>query len=139
MTYTDILQLLTYDERLEALMLYANRFEETFGSERWLNQVLYQSNEWRRFRDSIIERDRGCDLAVPGLDICGRIYVHHISPLKASDIKCRSNKIFDPENVICMSYDTHNRIHYHKKTSKAQYVPRTPNDTCPWKQNIKED
>ncbi len=139
MTYSDILQLQTYDERLEALMLYANRFEVTFGSERWLNQVLYQSSEWRHFRDRIIERDLGCDLAIPGLDISGRIYVHHISPITVTDIDKRTQKIFEPENVICMSYDTHNRVHYHKKVDRVQYVERTLNDTCPWKQNFKED
>lgn len=139
MTYTDILQMPTYDERLEALMLGANRFEKTFGVDRWMNQVLYQSNEWRKFRDKIIERDRGCDLAIPGLDINGRIYVHHISPITLVDVEKRSHKIFDPENVICVSYDTHTRIHYHKKVDRVQYVERTPNDTCPWKQNLEED
>ncbi len=136
MTYSDILQLPTYDERLESLMLYAQRFEKTFGSDRWLNQVLYQSNEWRHFRDRIIERDGGCDLAIPGLPISGRIYVHHIVPLTIADVDGRSSKIFDPENVICMSYDTHNRVHYHKKINKTEYTERCPNDTCPWKQNI---
>lgn len=136
MTYSDILKLPTYDERLDALMLYANRFDVTFGSERWVNQILYQSNEWRHFRDRIIERDCGCDLAIPGLDISGRVYVHHILPLTIADVSRRSSKIFDPENVICMSYDTHNRVHYHKKSDRIQYTERTPNDTCPWKQDI---
>lgn len=139
MTYSEILQLPTYDERLNALMIYAQRFEVTFGSERWLNQVLYQSPEWRHFRDQIIDRDNGYDLAVIGLTISGRVYVHHIVPLTIEDIDRHSSKIFDPENVICMSYDTHNRVHYHKKMDRIQYTERTPNDTCPWKQNIKED
>lgn len=139
MTYSEVIQLPTYDERADALMLHANRFEVTFGTERWLNQVLYQSNEWRKFRNQIIERDQGCDLAIPGLPISGRVYVHHIIPLTIGDIDRRSSKIFDPENVICMSYDTHNRVHYHRKEDKVQYVERTPNDTCPWKQNFKED
>ncbi len=133
MTYSDVILLPTYDERLKALQLKAKRFEKTFGNERWLNQVIYHSYEWRKFRDLVLTRDCGCDLAIPGLEIIGRFYVHHIEPLTKEDIVYRSNKIYDLENVICVSYDTHDKIHYKISSNTNEFKERVPNDTCPWK------
>jgi hypothetical protein len=118
----------------------------TFGGDRYFNQILYKSPEWRSFRNRIIIRDNGCDLAMPGYDIIpvlngkplkGRndyIIIHHINPLTPEDIQQRCSAIFDENNVVCVSPRTHRAIHYGDASLlPEEFVPRTPNDTCPWK------
>lgn len=147
-TYSELIKLKTFEERFEYLRT-ANRVgEATFGSDRYLNQVVYHSQDWFNTKNEIIIRDNACDLAMPGFDIRGKILlkdgrefkkagiiiVHHINPLTKQDILDRSPKIFDPENLICCSFKTHNAIHYGDLNSLT--LPpkeRTPNDTCPWR------
>lgn len=147
-TYSELIKLKTFEERFEYLRT-ANRVgEATFGSDRYLNQVVYHSQDWFSTKNEIILRDNACDLAMPGFDIRGKILlkdgrefkkagiiiVHHINPLTKQDILDRSSKIFDPENLICCSFKTHNAIHYGDLNSLT--LPpkeRTPNDTCPWR------
>lgn len=131
-TYNDMCRLKTYNERLEYLMLHGRVGKDTFGCDRWLNQVLYHGSEWRRFRDRIIIRDGGCDLACKGYDLLDRIYIHHINPITLEDIDNRSPLIFDENNVVCCSYDTHQIIHYGTEVPK-RFVERHPGDTCPWR------
>ena len=108
--------------------------DETFGYDRYLNQILYQSSEWRRFRRNIVIRDNGCDLATPGYEIQGKILIHHINPITLRDIEQRDPKVFDPENVISTSLLTHNAIHYGDESILiTEPIERRPNDTCPWK------
>ena len=133
-TYSELIRIPTFFERFEYLKLGGAVGVETFGYDRYLNQTLYRSYEWKRFRRDIIIRDNGCDLAVDDREIGGKILVHHIDPLLPKDITNRSSKIFDPENVICVSLDTHNAIHYgDAELLMGDPVIRTPNDTCPWK------
>lgn len=135
-TYSELIALPTFEERYRYLRLKGRVGEDTFGFERYLNQKFYQSTEWRHFRDSIIVRDMGCDLGVDGYEIRGPIYLHHINPLTPADLKNRAEALMNPENVICVSFNTHNAIHYGDEDliPKAPIV-RTRNDTCPWKQN----
>ena len=131
-TYRDMLTFDVFEDRIEYLMLHGRVGEDTFGYDRWLNQLLYHDREWRRFRDEIIIRDNGCDLACEGYDIIDRIYVHHINPISLKDIEDRDPMIFDPNNVVCCSYNTHQMIHYGVKPP-IRRVERQPGDTCPWR------
>ena len=106
----------------------------TFGSERILNQVLYTSPEWKRVRRQVILRDNGCDLGSEGHDIRGdRIIVHHINPITVQDILNRDPKVFDMDNLISTSHNTHEAIHFgDENLLPKQFVERKPGDTCPW-------
>ena len=134
-SYLEMIQLSTFEERYEYLKLGGLVGEETFGYDRYLNQVLYRSSEWKRFRRDIILRDNGCDLACDGYDIIGKILIHHINPITIDDIMNRSSCLFDPNNVISTSLNTHNAIHYgDAELLMTGPIERTKNDTCPWKQ-----
>lgn len=133
--YSELITIPTFEERYEYLRLGGAVGAETFGFERYLNQTLYRSAEWKRFRRDIIIRDMGCDLACDGYEICGKVLVHHIDPLTIEDVINRDPKIFDPENAICTSLNTHNAIHYSDASLLVVGpVIRTKYDTCPWKQ-----
>lgn len=133
-TYSELITIPTFKERFQYLKLDGRVGIETFGFDRYLNQTLYRSPEWKRFRRDIILRDNGCDLACEGYDIVGKILIHHINPLTIDDILRRDPKIFDPENVISTILNTHNAIHYGDESLLVmEPVVRTKNDTCPWK------
>lgn len=135
-TYSELIRIPTFEERFEYAKLEGQVGADTFGWDRYINQVLYRSSEWKKFRNKIIMRDNGCDLAHPDFIIQGRIIIiHHLIPLTIKDVENRSQLIFDEENVICVSHRTHNAIHY-GDVSQLTYTPneRKPNDTCPWKQ-----
>lgn len=132
--YSELIRLPTFIERYRYLKLNGRVGEDTFGYDRYLNQVLYHSGEWKRFRRDIIIRDKGCDLACDGYEIVGNILIHHIEPITIRDIELRDPKIFDPENVISTVLNTHNAIHYGDESLLiTEPLMRTPNDTCPWK------
>lgn len=133
-TYSELITIPSFLERYRYLKLGGSIGEETFGFDRYLNQTLYCSPEWKRFRRDIIIRDNGMDLAFDGYEIVGKILVHHINPLTIQDVIRRDPKIFDPENVICTSMNTHNAIHYGDESLlMLEPVVRTKNDTCPWR------
>ena len=133
-TYSELITIPTFKERFEYLKLGGQVGVETFGFDRYLNQTLYRSAEWKRFRRDMIIRDNGCDLAMDGYEIVGKILVHHIDPLTIEDVLKRHPKIFDPENVICTSLNTHNAIHYGDASLLVtEPIIRTKYDTCPWK------
>ena len=133
-TYSELIAFPTYEERFRYLQLKGAVGKDTFGYDRYLNQILYNSQEWKRFRDKIIIRDNGCDLACEGYDIRGRILVHHINPIRVDDVVNRNPIVFDPENVVCVTHNTHNAIHYGDESLLVLApVERTKNDTCPWK------
>lgn len=133
-TYSELVSIPTFEERFLYLRLDGLVGEETFGFNRYLNQTLYRSDEWRSIRDQIIIRDNGCDLGMDGYEIQGRILIHHLNPITKEDIINRSSVIFDPNNLVCVSHITHNAIHYGNEVLLPK-VPkeRTKNDTCPWK------
>lgn len=99
-------------------------------SPRHLSNEFYKSHAWLTVRDEIIIRDLGCDLGDKTKTIEGIVLVHHINPLTEEDIVNQTWKLFDPENLITCSLDTHNRIHY--KEPIADYVERQPGDTKLW-------
>ena len=133
-TYSELITIPTFEERFEYLKLNGSVGLETFGHDRYLNQILYNSQEWRRFRPEIIVRDNGCDLACEGYEIFGKILIHHINPITAQDILNRNPKVFDPENVITTVHNTHNAIHYGDENLLITApIERSRNDTCPWR------
>ena len=133
-TYSQVIQLPTFIERYRYLKIGGFVGEETFGYDRYLNQTLYRSSEWRRFRRDMILRDQGMDLALNGYEIVGNILLHHIEPITVKDVVNRDPKIFDPDNVICVSLNTHNAIHYGDESLlMTEPVVRTKYDTCPWR------
>lgn len=133
-TYSELITIPTFEERFEYLKLNGSVGLETFGHDRYLNQILYNSPEWRRFRPEIIVRDNGCDLACEGYEIFGKILIHHINPITAQDILNRNPKVFDPENVITTVHNTHNAIHYGDENLLITApIERSRNDTCPWR------
>lgn len=136
-TYSELIQLPTFLERFRYLQLKGAIGRETFGHDRYVNQILYQqSPEWRTTRRDVIVRDNGCDLGCEGFNIVGQpILVHHINPITLDDILNRDPKVLDPENLISTCLATHNAIHYgSEKNLIIAPVERTKNDTCPWKQ-----
>lgn len=133
-TYSELVRLPTFLERYRYLKIGGQVGDETFGYDRYLNQILYRSPEWKRFRRDIIIRDNGCDLACDGYEIIGKVLIHHIDPITVRDIELRDPKIFDPENVVSVTLNTHNAIHYGDDSLLiTEPLVRTPNDTCPWK------
>lgn len=133
-TYSELIQITDYYDRFEYLKIGGKIGFETFGYDRYVNQILYASPEWRKFRNAIIIRDNGCDMAMPGFEIYDRLTVHHLNALTKEDILNRDPKIFDPENVVCVSHNTHMAIHYGSRDLLPKpIIVRTQNDTCPWK------
>jgi hypothetical protein len=133
-TYSELSKLKTFEDRFQYLRLDGIVGEETFGFDRYLNQILYQSKEWKRCRRDIIIRDEGCDLGCEGFEVHGRILIHHINPITVDDIVNRNPKVFDPENLILTSHNTHQAIHYGNEDLLIRApIERSKYDTCPWR------
>lgn len=133
-TYSELIRIPTFEERYQYLKLCGKIAEETFGFRRWINQEFYHSDEWLRFRDKIIIRDNGCDLALEGFEIFDSIIIHHLNPITCEDILNRNPCVFDPNNVVSTKLSTHNAIHYGNEALISRIpVERTKNDTCPWR------
>lgn len=132
--YSELILLPTFRERYQYLRLNGEVGKETFGFDRYMNQFFYRSPEWRRVRDFVITRDEGCDLAIRGREIFGRIIIHHMNPIRSEDIRDRSEFLLDPDFLITTIHETHLAIHYGDEHLLLQEpVVRRPNDTCPWK------
>lgn len=135
-TYSELIKLPTFKQRFNYLKLNGMIGEETFGFDRWLNQVFYTSPEWRRVRDIVIVRDNGNDLGLDGFRIVGKILIHHMNPITYHDIVHREEDILNPEYLICVSHRTHQAIHYgNEDLLPVDPVERRPNDTCPWRKD----
>ncbi len=133
-TYSELSQLKTFRERYEYLRLNGKVGEETFGFDRYLNQIFYKSDEWKAIRDFVIVRDNGCDLGVEGYDIHGKILIHHMNPILVEDILKRSDFLLNPDYLITTVLSTHNAIHYGDDSLLITLpIERTRNDTCPWR------
>jgi hypothetical protein len=133
-SYNEMIKLKTFRERLEYLKLNGVVGVSTFGYDRYLNQILYNSKEWKAIRNKVILRDNGCDLAFPDKYIIGKILIHHLNPISKEDIINRSYKIFDLDNLVCVSKLTHDAIHYNLDDKLLlDPIVRTKNDTSPWK------
>lgn len=133
-TYSELVRLPTFEERYRYLRLSGIVGNETFGSNRCLNQAFYKSAEWLSIRDKIIVRDNGCDLAMPDRGIYGRVLIHHLNPITLDDIDNRSDFLLNPEYLVCVTKRTHDAIHYGDEDLLILPPPeRTQYDTCPWK------
>ena len=133
-TYSELIKLPTFEERFRYLSLEGVVGASTFGFDRYLNQVFYRSQRWKKIRDHVILRDNGCDLAMEGYEIYDRILVHHMNPITIQDIERESEYLIDPEFLISTVHNTHNAIHYGDESLLPILpVERRPNDTCPWK------
>lgn len=135
-TYSELIKFPTFEERYRYLKLDGRVGEDTFGFDRYLNQIFYKTPEWLALRDYVIVRDNGCDLGLEGYDIIKPlpIYVHHMNPITKEDILERSDFLLNPDYLICTTYNTHKAIHYGDlRMATMGFSMRTPNDTCPWK------
>ena len=133
-TYSELTMLPSFIERYRYLRIAGTVGKETFGFDRYLNQIFYKSDEWLEIRDYVIDRDNGCDLGVDGFDIEGRILIHHMNPISKEDILRRSKFLLDPEYLITTVKNTHDAIHFgNEDLLYTGIVERSPNDMCPWK------
>lgn len=133
-TYSELIRFKTLEERYRYLRIGGRVGEETFGFDRWMNQVFYKDPRWRDIRDEVITRDNGCDLGLEGYDIHGKIFVHHMNPVTKDDILHNFDSLLNPEFLISTSKRTHDAIHYGNEDLLPQKpVVRTRNDMCPWK------
>ena len=133
-SYSELLKFDNFLDRYRYLRLGDKIGDETFGYDRYINQIFYHSPEWRSFRNEIIIRDNGCDLGIDDYEIHGLIIIHHINPITKNDILFRDKKLMDPENVICVSDITHKAIHYGDESLLPIVMDeRYPYDTIPWR------
>lgn len=133
-TYSELITLPTFEERFQYLKLGGKVGEETFGFDRYLNQIFYNSREWKDIREHVILRDNGCDLGMLDLEIRDRILVHHMNPVDVNDILRRSEFLLDPEYMISTCKLTHDAIHYGDESLLITGpIERTKYDTCPWR------
>ena len=133
-TYSELSELRTFKERYEYLRLDGVVGADTFGFDRYLNQIFYRSMEWKSVRDFVIVRDNGCDLGIEGHEIYGKILIHHMNPISVEDILKRSDLLLNPEYLISTVLTTHNAIHYSDESILVtEPIARSRNDTCPWK------
>lgn len=134
-TYSELMKLKTFEERYEYLKLGGTVGEDTFGFDRYLNQIFYNSDEWKSIRSYVITRDNGCDLGVADREIRGeKVLVHHMNPITKEDILKRSDILLNPEYLITTVKNTHDAIHYGDSELLYQEpVERFKNDTCPWR------
>ncbi len=135
-TYQELCLLETYEERFEYLRLDGAVGSETFGFDRYMNQLFYRSKEWKDLRDYVILRDNGCDLGVPGYEIKDKrsVRIHHMNPISINDLRYRTDLLLNPDYLITTTQKTHNAIHYgDEQQIIGTPIKRSQNDTCPWR------
>ena len=134
-TYSELIKIPTFEDRLKYLREYGSIGEDTFGFNRYLNQVFYRTNEWKQLRRSIILRDEGKDLGINPVPNGQLLIVHHLNPLTMTDLEQKTEFLLDPEFLITTTLKTHNIIHYGTGDFDNLHVvlERKPGDTCPWK------
>jgi hypothetical protein len=132
-SYAGVLQFHTFEERFDYLSLGGGVGHSTFGHDRYLNQQFYNSPQWKGVRRDVIVRDEGMDLGVKGYPIFNKPIVHHIIPMTPEDFEMGNPLILDPNNLILVSHDTHNAIHFGTRSLlKEQWTERQPGDTILW-------
>lgn len=133
-TYSELSTITSFKDRFRYLKLNGAVGEATFGFDRYLNQLFYRSQRWRKIRDEVIVRDYGCDLGIEGYEIYKYAMIHHMNPITAKDIQDESEYLLNPEYLITTTQRTHNAIHYgDEDLLLTMPVERTKNDTCPWR------
>lgn len=135
-SYTELKTLKTFKERYNYLKLGGRVGEETFGFDRYINQMLYTSDEWKKVRRDVIVRDHGCDLGIDEREIPDgvTIFVHHMNPISKEDIIHNIEYVLNPEYLITTIKNTHDAIHYGDEELLYQTpVTRFEGDTCLWR------
>ena len=135
-TYSELITIPSFIERYRYLKLGDKVGEETFGFDRYLNQLFYRSKEWKQIRDYVIIRDNGCDLGSPDREIPNgiKLIVHHMNPMSIDDVRFARDEILNPEYLITTMKITHDAIHYGDESLlMLDPIDRSPNDTCPWR------
>lgn len=134
-TYLELIKLPTFEERFEYLRCYGSPSKVTFGEYRLLNQMLYRSPVWKSIRQQVILRDDGCDLAMPDRPIGAdtdpshhkyeRIIIHHINPITIEQVSNNDPIVYDLNNLITVSHNTHEAIHY---SDASILIPSKPTE-----------
>lgn len=135
-TYSKLIELPTFEERFNYLKLDGRVGEETFGVDRYLNQLFYRGGPWKEVRNEIVVRDCGHDLAMPDdrFEIADTIFIHHMNPVSLEEILDMADVLLIPEFLVCTSLKTHNAIHYQREAPIPMiFESRRPGDTCPWR------
>ena len=125
-SYTDLLSMKTYKERLEYLKL-----SDILPGAPGKRFHMRNRKLWDRVREKVIARDLGFDLGVPGKEIVGSIIVHHINPVTDEMYGTNSPMLYDPDNLITVSRETHDYIHY-GTIPQEPLGRRSPGDTKLW-------
>ena len=133
-TYEELILLQTFEERFKYLQLNGQCSEVTFGGHRTLNQMLYRSPQWREIRQRVIIRDNGCDLGISDRPINDKILIHHLNPITIEQVTNFDPAVFDLNNLICVSDNTHHAIHYSDGSTliPSTITERKPGDTRLW-------
>lgn len=136
-SYAELSHLSSFEDRYNYLKVGNPVGEATFGFDRYLNQNFYRSKEWEQARNAVIVRDKGCDMGLKDYPIKGQYFIHHINPLTLDDVKNNSGKLLDIDNLVLVSKQTHNAIHFGDDTivKEKKVIERSPFDTCPWRKN----
>ena len=129
-TYNEAIRISDFIDRFHYLQLFGKVGIDTFGYDRYLNQMFYHDAAWKKARNEAIVRDCGCDLADQNRPILRGLIVHHINPIDRNDVINRDPKLFDLNNLICVSPITHRAIHYGSDkaligTSKVRFAGDT--------------
>jgi hypothetical protein len=132
-SYSELRRIPTFEERFRYLALNGEVGRSTFGFDRYLNQQFYTSREWRRIRNFVIDRDRGCDLGILGYEIFSRLVIHHMNPITVDEVIHKDDDLLNPEFLITTTHNTHNAIHYgDERLLPRPFTERTPGDTSLW-------
>lgn len=135
-TYSQLIEIPDYIGRFRYLSLSGRVGQDTFGSERFMNQEFYRRRDWRQMRQHVIARDLGRDLASEGYEIHSSliINVHHMNPMTPEQLYEGEEAILDPEFLITTNHKTHNAIHYGSEGLLPQApIERTPGDHIKWR------
>jgi hypothetical protein len=131
--YSELRHLRTMKDRFDYLKLSGVVGQETFGYDRYLNQIFYKTTEWKNVRRQVIIRDNGCDLGIDGYEIHDKVIIHHMNPVQLSSLVRKDDDILNPDFLICVSHNTHQAIHYGDFSLVPQGpIVRKPGDTRLW-------
>ena len=137
LSYNELITIPSFEDRVKYLKTNSQIGDPTFDFDRWINQHFYLSKEWKELRPRIIVRDLGHDLAMPDdhYEIMGIVMIHHINPLtKEQIISGDIDAMFNPLNLVTVSKDTHNMIHFGNMTkNRYMLTERKPGDTILWR------
>lgn len=104
--------------KCECLKAYRKKRHQEYdtGSRDKRSKAFYNSTEWERTREAVLNLDDGIDVYV--YMTTGKIMMadtaHHIEPVKDN-----WNRRLDPDNLMSLNHDTHSKIEQMYKKDKA--------------------